>query len=321
VNGVVQATSSVTAVAVAAALLLAAAAFAAVVEVALAPARAGRPPRSSALIAPLAEIARLLGQQRRTLLGADRLLWRIGGTGMIVVPLLMIAVVPLGDRVLFDSSLGIVWFNLADVFVWAFVWMVGWGANAVQSLIGGYRFLAQALAYELPLMFALTAPAVAAGSLGVGDVVDAQSGLWYVVWMPVAFVVVCLSVAGFSVWGPFGPALAGDIAGGVLSELSGPDRLVVLVGRYLMLAAGSAFAVALFLGGGSGPLLPSWLWMIVKTLVVITALVQLRRWLPLLRPDRFLEVGWMVLLPLTLAQVMVVAAIALSAGDAGGRSP
>ena len=78
--------------------------------------------------------------------------------------------------------------------VWAFVWLLGWGPNAAHSLVGGYRFLAQALGYELPLMFALIAPAVAAGSLRLGDVAAAQHGLWYVVWMPVAFAVYCLGV-------------------------------------------------------------------------------------------------------------------------------
>ncbi len=100
-----------------------------------------------------------------------------------------------------DSAVGIVWFNALDVAVWALVWMAGWGPNSVHPLVGGYRFLAQALAYELPLMFALTAPAVAAGSLRLTDVVAAQNGLWFVVWMPVAFAVFCLAVAGFSVWG------------------------------------------------------------------------------------------------------------------------
>ena len=225
---------------------------------------------------PLAETARLLRQRRRTTVAADVPLWRTGGAGLLVAALLMVVVVPLGPWVLADLPVGIVWFNAMDVTVWAFVWLAGWGPNAAHSLVGGYRFLAQALAYELPLMFALTAPAVAAGSLRVADVAAAQHGLWFVVWMPVAFAVYCLGVVGFSVWGPFAPPAGSDIAGGVLAEVSGVDRLLLLAGRYALLAAGAAFAVPLFLGGGAGPLLPGWLWVLVKAAALLAVLVALR---------------------------------------------
>lgn len=258
---------------------------------------------------PLWEGARLLRQSRRTTLEADNLLWRTGGWGLGVVALLMVAVVPLGRWVIADLPVGVVWFNAMDVVVWALVWLLGWGANSHFSLIGGYRFLGQALAYELPLMFALVAPATAAGSLRVGDVVAAQQSLWYAVWMPVAFIAFCVCVAGFSVWGPFSLPAAPGLGGGVLAELSGIDRLAVLAGRYLLLAAGAAFAVATFLGGGAGPLLPGWAWSLVKTALLLAVLVLAGRRLPAIRPERFAELGWLVLLPATLVQLLVVAVV------------
>lgn len=264
-----------------------------------------------AVAAPLFEAARLMRQRRRTLVAADRLLWRIGCTGIIVVALLMIVVVPLGRWTLLDLDVGVMWFNAMDVMVWALVWLTGWGANSAHSLVGGYRFLAHGLGYELPLMFALVAPAVAAQSLRVGDVVGAQHDLWFVVWMPVAFVVYCLGVVAFSVWGPFTPALGADIAGGVTAELSGPDRLVFQAGRHALLAAGAAFAVPMFFGGGAGPLLPDWMWFLVKTIALLSVFVWLRRVLPVLRPDKFMEIGWMVLLPAVLMQDLAVAVIAI----------
>ncbi len=275
-------------------------------------------PISHGLRLPATETARLLRQRRRTLLAADMPLWRVGGSGLVVVALLMVTVVPLGHWTLADLAIGVVWFNAMDVVVWALVWLAGWGANSTYSLIGGYRFLAQALAYELPLMFALTAPAVAANSLRVGDVVAAQDELWFVVWMPVAFGVYCLSVIGFSVWGPLAPAAGVDIAGGVLAETSGADRLLLQAGRYALLAAGAAFAVPLFLGGGAGPLLPDWLWVVVKTLLLLAAFVLLGRRLLMVRPDKLAEVGWVVLVPLVLAQLLVVALIVVQdSGTAG----
>ncbi len=270
--------------------------------------------RPGAVGRPFAESARLLRQRRRTTVAADRLLWRIGGAGLVVTALMMVSVVPLGDWVLFDLNVGVVWFNAMDVIVWALVWLVGWGPNSVHALIGGYRFLAHGLAYELPLMFALVAPAIAAESLRVGDVAAAQQGLWFVVWMPVAFVVYCVGVIGFSVWGPFAPARGADLAGGVEAELSGPDRLLFVGGRYALLAAGAAFAVPMFLGGGAGPVLPSWLWVLVKTVLLLAGFVWLRRRLPAFRPDQFMEVGWLVLLPAVLLQDLVVAVIAVGRG-------
>lgn len=276
----------------------------------LAGARAAGTPFSAGVTRPLDESTRLLRQRRRTTLAADTLLWRIGGAGLLVAAAAMVVVVPLGQWTILDLDVGLVWFNAMDVAVWALLWLTGWGANSAHSLIGGYRFLALALGYELPLMFALVAPAIAAASLNVGAVAAAQHDLWFVVWMPVAFVVYLLGVAAFSVWGPFAPALGSDIAGGIATELSSVDRLVFEGGRYALLAAGSAFAVPMFLGGGSGPLLPGWLWVVVKTVVVLLTLVWVRRRLPDIRPDVFVEVGWLVLLPAVLAQDLLVAVVA-----------
>jgi len=269
---------------------------------------------STGLRRPLAEATRLLRQRRRTTVAADRLLWRVGGAGLVVVALMMVTVVPLGEWTLLDLDVGVMWFNAMDVIVWALVWLTGWGANSANSLVGGYRFLAHGLGYELPLMFALVAPAVAASSLNVGDVAAAQNRVWFVAWMPVAFAVYCLGVVAFSVWGPFSPALGGDIAGGVRAELSGVDRLLFDGGRYALLAAGAAFAVPMFLGGGSGPLLPSEVWVVLKTASLLGVFVWLRRKLPAVRPDVFMELGWMVLLPAVLLQDLVVAVVVVWRG-------
>lgn len=263
----------------------------------------------SGLLVPVQESARLMRQRRRSTVAADPLLWRIGGSGLLVTALLMVTVVPLGRWTIFDLDVGVMWFNALDVLVWALVWLAGWGPNSAHSLVGGYRFLAHGLGYELPLMFALVAPAIAAGSLNVGAVAAAQHGLWFAVWMPVAFLVYCVGVLGFSVWGPFAPALGVDIAGGVGAELSGVDRLLFCAGRYALLAAGAAFAVPMFLGGGSGPVLPDWVWVLVKTVALLAVLVWLRRRVPAVRPDLFLELAWMVLLPAVLLQDLLVAVI------------
>ncbi|UYM05667.1 NADH-quinone oxidoreductase subunit H [Solicola gregarius] len=279
---------------------------AATVDAALDPA-----PGRARLARPLVETSRLLRQPRRVTPAPDLLLWRIGIAGPFVAALLMAIVVPFGGHVVSGMAVGIVWFNAMDVVLWAFWWLAGWGPNSVYALVGGYRFLAQALAYELPLMFALTAPAVAASSLDMRDVVMAQGELWFAVEMPVAFVVFLISVVGFSSWGPLGHPAGVDVADGVLAEPSGLDRLLLLVGRYALLAVGSAMAAALFLGGAAGPWLPGWVWSIVKTLAVLVMLVGVRRRVPIVRADRLMALAWVVVLPLTLLQVLVVAVVEL----------
>lgn len=275
-------------------------------------ARAAGRPLALGELSPWPDVARLLVQRRRTTTAPDALLWRTGGAGLLIAAALMLAVVPIGDAVILDIPVGIVWFNAMDVLLWAFVWLAGWGAASATALVGGYRYLAQALAYELPLMFALTAPAVAAASLDVREVVAAQGDRWHVVEMPVAFVVFLLCVGAFSMWGPFRAPAGADLAGGVLAETSGVDRLLLLAGRHALVVAGAAFAVPVFLGGGAGPLLPDWTWQLLKTLGVLLLLVVVRRRLPVVRPERFAEVGWVLLVPLTLLQVLVTSLIVLA---------
>lgn len=269
-------------------------------------------PLRSGLTVPFREVARLLRQRPRRTVSADRLLWRSASSAVLPLAILIVAFVPLGAHALVDHTLGLVWVNALDVVAWAVMWLLGWGANSVMGLVGGYRFLALALAYELPLMFALTAPAIAAGSLDLAEISAAQDGLWFVVWAPVAFAAYCWGVLGFSVRPPMDPGAGADLNGGILAELAGVDRLLVLAGRYALLVAGSAASVPLFLGGGAGPLLAGWAWVLVKTLVVSLLLVLAGRRLPSLRPDKLLELGWVVVLPLVVAQDLVVAVIAVA---------
>ncbi len=224
---------------------------------------------------------------------------------------LIVAFVPLGAHALVDHPLGVAWINALDVVASAVMWLLGWGADSVSAWSAGSVF-ALALGYELPLMFALTAPAIAAGSLDLSKIAAAQDDLWFVVWAPVAFAAYCWGVLGFSVRPPMDPGAGTDLDGGILAELAGVDRLLVLAGRYLLLVAGSAAAVPLFLGGGAGPLLPAWLWVLVKTGLLSAGLVLLGRRLPTLRPDKLLEFGWVVVLPLVVAQDLVVSIIAVA---------
>lgn len=293
-------------------IVLGFAVLAVAIEAVLATRAAGRGVTVSTALRPLLEVPRLLVAQPRRLPAADRLAWRAGVVAVPVAALLSTLVIPLGHHAAADPSVGLVWFNAMEVLTWAGLWLAGWGPNSALALIGGYRFLALGLAYELPLMFALISAAAGAQSLRVGQIAAAQHGLWFAVWMPVAFAVYLAGVLAFSFTGPFAYPLGGDIAGGVLSEASGADRLMLEVGRRLWLAAGAAMAAALFLGGGAGPGLPNWAWSLVKTLAVLAVLMTAARRLPMLRADRYVELSWIVLIPLTIVQALVPAVVDLN---------
>jgi NADH-quinone oxidoreductase subunit H len=272
---------------------------------------AGQPEPARVLTDPLREAARSLIAQSRGTLASDRLLTRIGVISLPVAASLAAVVVPLGTEPVARLRIGVVWFNAMEVAAWGAVWLTGWGVNSAYALIGGYRFIAQGLAYELPHMFALITAALGAGSLDLTEVAEAQDGLWFAVWMPVAFVVFLFSALAMAFWGPLGHPVAGDLAGGAAVELSGPDRLVFLAGRYMLLVVAAAVAVPLFLGGGAGPLLPAWAWSLVKTCAVLAVLVWARHRLPVLRMDRFMELSWLVLIPAMLLQALFVAIVVL----------
>ncbi|MGP4098158.1 NADH-quinone oxidoreductase subunit H [Nonomuraea sp. KM90] len=260
---------------------------------------------------PLGEVARLVTQRRRRTLVPDGLLVRTGIVALLLAALLAAVVLPVGEAPVLDTSVGIVWFNAMEVCVWGALWLVGWGVNSVYPLIGGYRFLVQGLSYELPHMFALITVALGAGSLRIGDVVAAQRELWFVVWMPVAFVVYLISAAAMAFWGPLGQPLGRDVAGGVPAELAGADRLLFTIGRYALLIVVAAAAVPLFLGGGAGPVLPGWAWAAIKTVAVLCVLVLVKHRVPAVRMDRFTEFAWVVLIPLALVQTLVVGIVVL----------
>jgi NADH-quinone oxidoreductase subunit H len=308
---VVTATAPIWSAVLLVAITLALAAVTSIADAALQARTAGRTLSAADLITPFREAARLLLVQPRTTRRPDVLLWRLGASSVLVVSLVGSIVVPLGRWAVADLSIGVVWWTAFLAMLWVAVWLTGWGPNAAQSLVAGYRFVAQALAYEMPLAITVVTCALAAGTLRVSGIAEAQQQLWYVVWQPLGAAVYLICALAIAFWGPFGHPVGRDLSGGVTAELAGVDRLVFAAGRWVALAAVSAFAVPLFLGGGAGPLLPDWLWSLLKTLLVLTVLVAARWRLPVVRVDRFEEFAWMVLLPVSLLQAFIVGVVVL----------
>ena len=230
-------------------------------------------------------------------------------------PLLAAAVLPWGRLAVADLDVGVVWFNAMEVVAWAAVWMVGWGSNSALSLVGGYRFVVQGLAYELPHMFAIITAALAAESLRVSDIVEAQQDLWFVVLMPVG--VRRLPASRLRPWRSGGRSTrpcTGTWAGERWPSCPGSTGSCSPVGvgccwwwrRRWRCRCSSEVAP----GRGC----PRWLWTVLKTAAVLALLVWMRRRIPTLRMDRWTEIAWVVLIPLTIAQALVVAVVVLQRG-------
>lgn len=284
--------------------------LAAAADAAVGAAVAGRPWRSG-LAVPVRATLRLLLTQRRSTSVPDSVLWRFGGGGIVVVACLATVVVPLGEWSAADLSVGVVWWSAFVAVLWVLLHMLGYSANAAYPLVAGYRFLAQAMAYEMPMAISIICAALAAHSLQVGQVVAAQHGVWFAVWMPAAFVIFLICGLAASFYGPFSTPTSAALGGGVLAELSGVDRAVVLVGRYLVLVSVAGFGTAMFLGGGAGPLLPAPVWTLLKTAALLAVLIAARwRW-PQVRTERFEEIAWTMLLPLSVLQALVVSLVVL----------
>lgn len=245
---------------------------------------------------------------------ADRRVFVIAPTVVVLTSLMSFAVVP------FAPGIGVADSNIALLFVLAMsslaaysLVLAGWASNSKFALLGGLRAAAQMLSYELFMGLSLMGVVLLAGSFDLRRIVDAQSGLWFVVPQ-------CLGFIGFFIAGlaethraPFDmPEAETELVAGYHAEYSGMKFGMFFVGEYLGVALMSALIVVLFFGGWQGPWLPPLVWFTIKTSIFIALFFLLRATLPRLRFDQFLSLGWKVLLPLALANLLVTGVVVLT---------
>lgn len=269
---------------------------------------AGRRPRlGRALRVPFQRAALLLVQHRADTERPDAQAWALASALLAGVAAVGIAVVPVAPTIaVADTSAGFVLFAAAVSYVMVAVYLHGWSANSTLPLIGGYRFVAQALSYQIPLLLALLATGIPAESLAIGDIVRAQESLWNVVRQPLGLPLYLIVGVGVSFWGPLNLPDGADLAGGTSSEVSGPARLLWQAARAAVQVAVAVMGAASFLGGWWGPWLPGPVWVGLKTLALLVVLVASRHLLARVRLERFVVVAWTVLIPLALINALVV---------------
>lgn len=293
-------------------VVLIAGAYVAAVGSALVEALAAREPPLAVLVRPLQNAALLLRQEANVTERPDALLWTLAPATYAALAAAALTVVPLAEHVaIADVRTGIVLFGAAEALAMVAVFLHGWAPNAYLSLIGGYRFVALALSYELLSMFVLIAAALPAESLRVSAIVEAQAGLWNVVRQPLGLPLWLVVMLGVTFLGPANVADGADLASGTSSEVSGRQLLAWEVARGGMLGVFSLMAAAVFLGGWHGPLLPGWAWIALKAAAVMLLALGLRHHVGRVPAERAVRLLWTVGLPLAFLGLLQAGLVAL----------
>lgn len=248
---------------------------------------------------------------------ADRPVFVIAPTIVMISILFSFALIPFAPNfMVVDSNIAILFFLAnSSIGVYSIV-LAGWASNNKYSLIGAMRGAAQMISYEVFMGLSILGVVMIAGSFSLKDIVESQRGMWNVVPQFLGFVIFLIAAVAEAHRAPFDlPEAEGELVAGFHSEYSGIKFGMFFVGEYLGITLISAVITALFFGGWLGPaFLPPIFWFMLKTFAFIAFIILLRAALPRPRYDQFMGVGWKILLPLTLLNVLVTAAILLARG-------
>jgi NADH-quinone oxidoreductase subunit H len=192
------------------------------------------------------------------------------------------------------------------------VLMAGWASANKFSLIGALRAAAQLIAYELPLVLAVAAIVMQAGTMSLVGISQAQGPFWYVLTQPIGFLIFTIAALAELTRPPFDMPIAdSEIIFGAYTEYSGLKFAFFLLAEYGGIVALSAIAAVLYLGGYRAlpglSAIPAPLWMLAKIGALSFVVIWLRATFPRLREDQLQHFAWLALIPLALVQIMVVA--------------
>ena len=243
------------------------------------------------------------------------------------------AVIPLTGKVSFfghqtimqltDLPVGVLYIlAIASVGVYGIV-LAGWSSGSTYPHLGGLRSSAQVISYEVAMGLSLVAVFIYSGSMSTSEIVAAQHHYWFAIVLFPSFVIYSISMVGETNRAPFDLAEAeGELVGGFHTEYSSLKFALFFLAEYVNIVAVSALATTLFLGGyhalpGLG-FTEGWLggwftlfWFFAKVISFFFVFVWLRGTLPRLRYDQFMKFGWKVLIPSSLAWIMILATLRL----------
>ncbi len=258
--------------------------------------------------APLLAGLALLGRESLVPRKADRVLFEVAPVLFLVAAVASFAVLPLAPgTAIADLATGALFINAALAYVMVALVMAGWGPDAIYAMVGGWRFLAQLVAYGMLVVMPLTAVAMRAQSLTNSRIVEAQEALWNIFTQPLGFVLFWLATMALAFLPPFDlPTAPGELAGGVEGEYSGVRLAIFRLARLTLVFSLASAITVFYLGGWLGPVLPGWVWSILKTLAVASLMLVGGRYLPRLREEDLLAWAWKLGVPLALVNIFWV---------------
>ncbi len=286
----------------------------------------------------IADALKLFVKEDLTPARSEKFVFLLAPVLIIVPALLVFAVIPFGPSDIWrltDINVALLFvLGVSSVGIYGII-LGGWSSNNKYSLMGGLRSAAQLISYEVPMGFAVVTVVVMAGSLSLVRIVEVQRelGVWFFLPGIVALFVYFVCGVAETNRNPFDlPEAESELVGGFHTEYSGMKWAFFFLGEYANMIVISAMATVLFFGGWLPPfpnlLAPLWalpavawvpppFWFLLKVAAFIFLYMWFRGTFPRYRFDQLMRLGWKVLLPVSLANLMVVA---LGVLILGGRS-
>lgn len=300
----------------------------------LGPNRAGLPfwkngPRLWGLTQPFADAVKALTKEDVVPATADKLLHFLAPVTVVAFSLLGYAVIPYGRHMIpVDLDAAVLYFFAAGAATELAIFMAGWSSRNKYSLLAAMRALAQLISYELPLILSVVPAILVVGTLSTQEIVTAQGG-WALGFLPQWHVFTPWGFAGFLIFlvaalaesnrSPFDlPEAESELIAGHLTEYSGFKYALFFMAEYFGLFALSGLGITVFLGGWQAPfpileVIPSYLWFMIKLVLMVVFFIWVRGTLLRLRIDQLTRLAWQFLVPLALLNVANAAFWALTA--------
>ncbi len=284
------------------------------------------------LLQPVADGIKLIFKEELIPGGANKFIFVIAPVITVIPALIVTAVVPWGETVsIFGRQvpLYIANVNVGVLYIMAVtsisvygIALAGWSSNNKYASMGGLRATAQMISYELALGLSMLAPVLMAGSLSLLDIVRAQHNIPYMVLQPVAFLIYFMASVAEVNRAPFDmPEAEQELTAGYHTEYSGMKFALFFMAEYIKMIAISMIGASLFLGGFNGPFIDTLPWLgpiylFIKILIWLFVLIWMRATLPRIRYDKLMALGWKVLFPVALLNILVTSVlIVLLGGD------
>jgi len=265
------------------------------------------------LLQTVADAVKLVGKEDLRPRSADRWVFELAPFAVFVPTFLAFVAIPFTrDWAISFLDLGL--FYIVAVTGLSFIGflMAGWASDNKYALLGGLRAAAQLISYEVPMVLALLAVSMVAGSLSLSEIVEFQGRVPLFVWQPLAFFIFLVAALAELERQPFDiPTAESEVVGGPFIEYSGIRWSMFFLASYTGLLIYSLLGAIVFLGGWDWPLGKEaglWLqivWTFAKTSLFIALFMWIRFTLPRLRIDQLMSYCWKVLIPLAFLQIFL----------------